>query len=93
MMYFWALLSTFLEILGDYLFKVGHTYLGSMSYLLGILPWFFMLANIDLSKAIVIFTALNVLGCLLVGKLFLNESMNPQQIIGSIVCLIGLILV
>jgi hypothetical protein len=67
MIYFYAILSTALEIFGDYLFKTKHPGWGLTSYLLGIAPWFFMLKENDLSRSIVIFTALNVVGCILVG--------------------------
>jgi multidrug transporter EmrE-like cation transporter len=91
-LYIYAFISTVLEIFGDYLFKKGHPLLGSLSYLLGILPWFLILKDTDLSRAIVLFTALNVIGCVLIGRLALHETITPQHYLGLGFCLLGIIL-
>jgi len=88
-----ALVSTLLEILGDYLFKLSYPVIGLVSYLLGIAPWFFILKEAELSRAIVIFTSLNVVGCVLVGRFLLGEVISVQQYIGILFCLIGIFFV
>lgn len=93
MIYFYALISTFLEIYGDYLFKINRPLLGVLSYLIGITPWFLVLRDADLSKAIVIFTALNVIGCVFIGRFMLNETISTQQYFGIGFCLLGVILI
>lgn len=93
MVYFYALVSTLLEIYGDYLFKVNRPYVGVLSYLAGIVPWFLILKDTDLSKSIVIFTSLNVVGCILIGRLLLGESISTQQYFGIGFCLLGVILI
>ena len=92
MIYFYALISTVLEIYGDYLFKVNRPFLGIASYLLGIVPWFLILKDSDLSYAIVIFTSINVIGCVLIGRMILNETITTQQYFGIGFCLLGVLL-
>lgn len=92
MVYFYALISTLLEIYGDYLFKVNRPWLGILSYFVGVAPWFLILKNYDLSKSIVIFTSLNVVGCVLIGRMLLNETISTQQYFGIGFCLIGVLL-
>jgi multidrug transporter EmrE-like cation transporter len=93
MIYFYALISTLLEIYGDYLFKMNRPWSGVLSYLLGVAPWFLILKNSDLSKSIVIFTALNVIGCVLIGRMILNEEISTQQYFGIGFCMLGLVLI
>jgi len=93
MIYLYALISTILEIYGDYLFKINRPWLGGFSYLLGVTPWFLILKDADLSKAIVIFTSLNVIGCVLIGRLLLEESISTQQYFGIAFCLLGVLLI
>ncbi len=92
MLYFYALISTLLEIYGDYLFKMNRPFLGVMAYLSGIAPWFAILKTTDLSKSIVIFTALNVVGCVLIGRMMLDESITTQQYFGIGFCIVGVLL-
>jgi multidrug transporter EmrE-like cation transporter len=92
MIYFYALISTLLEIYGDYLFKVNRPALGIASYLIGIAPWFIILKDSDLSSAIVIFTSLNVVGCVLIGRMVLHETISTQQYCGIGFCLLGVLL-
>lgn len=92
MIYIYALVSTLLEIYGDYLFKVNRPWLGIFSYLVGIAPWFLILKDTDLSKSIVIFTSLNVVGCVLIGRMILNETISIQQYFGIGFCLFGVLL-
>ena len=92
MIYFYAFASTLLEILGDYLFKTNHAKLGIFAYLLGIAPWFFILQDTDLSIAIVIFTSINVIGCVLIGRFLLQETISMQQYLGIAFCLLGVCL-
>ena len=89
MIYFYALLSTALEIYGDYLFKIDRPTWGIIAYLLGVAPWFLILKNADLSSAIVIFTSLNVIGCVLIGRLILHETISLQQYFGIGFCVLG----
>lgn len=90
MIYFYGILSTLLEIYGDYLFKIDRPWWGMSSYFLGVLPWFLILKDHDLSKSIVIFTALNVIGCVLIGRMILDETISTQQYFGIGFCLIGM---
>lgn len=93
MIYFYALISTLLEIYGDYLFKTNRPWAGVFAYLAGITPWFLILKDTDLSKAIVIFTSLNVIGCVLIGRILLEESISTQQYFGIAFCLLGVLLI
>ncbi len=92
MIYLYALVSTVLEIYGDYLFKVDRVVWGIIAYLLGVAPWFLILKNADLSSAIVIFTSINVIGCVLIGRVILHETISIQQYFGIGFCLLGVIL-
>lgn len=93
MIYFYALISTLLEIYGDYLFKTNRPWVGVFAYLAGITPWFLILKDTDLSRAIVIFTSLNVIGCVFIGRILLEESISTQQYFGIAFCLLGVLLV
>jgi multidrug transporter EmrE-like cation transporter len=92
MIYIYAFISTVLEIYGDYLFKVDRAAWGIASYLLGIAPWFLILKNADLSSAIVIFTSINVIGCVLIGRLILHETISTQQYFGIGFCVLGVLM-
>jgi multidrug transporter EmrE-like cation transporter len=93
MIYFWLIFSVILEILGDYFFKINREFLGIVFYLLGVAPWFLVLKNCNLSTSIVVFTALNVLGCIFVGQFFLHEELTVAQFVGIVFCLLGILLI
>ena len=66
----YATLTLIFELIGDYLFKTKNYALCVAVYLLTTVPLFFALREEDLSKAIVVFTALSVVECVFIGYFF-----------------------
>jgi multidrug transporter EmrE-like cation transporter len=88
--WFWILSATALEVLGDFWLKrwagTGATrdaVLGFAIYALGSVGWVFLLKQETLQRAIVLFTAVNVVGVLLVGHFAFDERLRTKEAIAA----------
>ena len=93
-------LAVLLEVAGDILFKkwsIGNKnillVLGLIIYFIGTIFWAFSLKYEFLSKAISIFTILNLVIVVLVGVLLFNEKLSVTNEIGIILGVISIILI
>lgn len=94
------LFATALEVSADILFKkwaLGGRglifFLGLGMYSIGTVFWGFSLKYEFLSKAISVFTVLNMLIIVLVGAIFFNENLTLANKLGILIGLASLILV
>lgn len=99
---FWGcmLLGVGLEIVGDIFFKkwaVGNKtillWIGFTIYLVGTLFWAYSLKYEMLSKAISIFTILNLVILSLVGMIFFKENISVVGKIGILLGIISILLI
>lgn len=99
---FWTftILGVSLEILGDVFFKKWTIlnkpiliWIGFVIYAIGALFWAFSLKYEMLSKAISIFTVLNLVIVALIGVVFFKESISLVGKIGIILGIISIILI
>ena len=101
MHYFLVLLvlAVLFETLADSLFKSWSLndrslllWIGMGIYIIGTFIWAYSLKFGFLSKAISIFTVLNLVGVLLVGILYFNEKLNTANKIGIILGVLSVVL-
>jgi multidrug transporter EmrE-like cation transporter len=92
-------IATFLEVFADILFKkwsVGgrefFLFFGVVLYMIGTIFWAYSLRFELLSKAISIFTVLNLILVILVGVVFFNENLSILNKIGILFGVISVIL-
>jgi multidrug transporter EmrE-like cation transporter len=76
--------GTLLEVLGDMLFRKLHYVPGAIAYILGSAFWAWSLRYAPLSKAVVLFSVLNVTLACMAGVVFYNESLTFPQVLGII---------
>ena len=93
-------LSVVLEVVSDILFKKWATdsknsllYVGLLIYLIGTIFWAFSLKYGYLSKAISIFTILNLIIIVLVGILYFKENLSLINRIGIGLGILSVILI
>lgn len=91
MIYLLATLTLIFELIGDFLFKTKNYSVGVVVYMLTMIPWFFALEREDLSKASIIFTALSVVGCVLIGYFVLGENLTLRHWVGMTLCILGVL--
>lgn len=101
-MVYWGLMiiGSLLEILGDVLFKkwtnggdFKNMIFGFASYIIGSLMWMASLKYADLSRAIVVFSCLNVILAAVCGVILLGEASSKTLWIGALLCVLGIVLV
>ena len=92
-------IATFLEVLADILFKKWSIngrelflFLGVGLYIIGTIAWAYSLKFELLSKAISIFTVLNLILVVLAGVIFFNESLSITNKFGILFGIISIIL-
>ncbi len=98
--YILIFLAVFFEIIADVLFKywsinAKNTFfvLGIILYSIGTVIWAYSLKYEDLSKAIIIFTIINLITITLVGMLIFKEQLSLVNKIGILVGIISVILI
>lgn len=94
-----VLLSVGLEILSDTLFKKWANEqkliffgIGMIVYFIGTAFWAFSLQHEDLSKAIVVFTLINLVAGVLVGVFYFRESLYHFQKAGIGLAIVSVLL-
>lgn len=99
---YWGLMivGALLEILGDVLFKkwtnggdLKYMIFGFASYIVGSVMWMASLKYADLSRAIVVFSCLNVILAAICGVTMLGEESSKTLWIGVLLCVLGIVLV
>jgi multidrug transporter EmrE-like cation transporter len=97
---FFIILATLFEVGADILFKQWAInnksvliIIGMALYTVGTVIWAFSLKYNYLSKAITIFTALNLILVVLVGVLFFKEDLTLLQKIGVLLAVISVVLI
>lgn len=95
-----VILAVILEIIGDVLFKKWSIdnrniflYVGLLIYFVGTIFWAFSLKYEYLSKAISIFTVLNLIVIVLVGVLYFKEDLSLMNKIGIGLGILSVILI
>ncbi len=95
-----VLLAVALEIIGDVLFKKWSIdnkyillYLGLIIYFIGTIFWAISLKYEYLSKAISVFTVLNLIIIVLVGVLYFKEDLSLINKIGIALGILSVILI
>lgn len=92
MFYFFLVLGTLFEVLGDVLFRKQTYILGGILYLVGSIGWALTLRYETLSKAIVLNGSANVLLCVFCGVFWLGETLTFTQYIGIVLGLVSMYL-
>ena len=94
------ILAVVLEVIGDILFKkyaINNKYLflilGLIVYFVGTIFWAISLRYAFLSKAILVFTVLNLIAVVLVGIVMFKESLSLTNKIGLMLGVISIILI
>ncbi len=94
------ILAVAFEVISDVLFKKWSMenkswllFVGLSIYAFGTLLWAFSLKGELLSKAIVIFTILNLVGVVLIGIFFFKEHLTIVQKIGILLGIVAVVLV
>lgn len=94
------LLAVTLEVGGDIFFKKWSLenkntmlMIGLFVYFIGSLFWAFSLKYDYLSRAITVFTVLNLIAVILVGVLYFNETLTLQNKIGILMGVLSIILI
>lgn len=87
------LLGAVLEVAGDFLLKKQQIAWGLVIYFLGSCFWALTLRETELSRAIVLFTVINLLLVVGIGVGHFNETLSPKQMLGVGCALISLILI
>lgn len=92
-------LGVSLEVIGDILFKkwssgLGYSLLilGLITYALGTVFWAVSLKYELLSKAISVFTILNLIAVILVGVIFFKEDLSFMNKVGIVLGVISVVL-
>jgi len=99
MRWFWIIFATSLEVLGDFFLKRWATsgatreaVLGFGIYIVGTLGWGFLLRHETLQRAIVLFTAVNVLAVLLMGHFAFDERMKAREALAAALVMVAVVL-
>lgn len=94
------ILAVALEVVGDILFKkwsIGNKnillYFGLLIYFVGTIFWAISLKYNYLSKAISVFTVLNLIIVVLVGVMYFKEDLSLTNKIGIILGILSVILI
>ncbi len=87
------LLGAALEVAGDVFLKKQQWALGLAIYFLGSCFWALSLKETELSRAIVLFTVVNLLMVVGIGVGYFDETLSVKQIIGVVFALRSLILI
>ena len=99
---FWIfiIIGTFLESVGDICFRYAtvankelYRWLGYIVYILGSAAWDVSLKYHELTKGLIIFISINVLMVAIASRYMFAEYLTTTQIIGMILCLIGVFLI
>lgn len=87
------LIGAALEVAGDFFLKKQQLGLGLGIYFLGSCFWAMSLKETELSRAIVLFTVVNLLLVVGIGVGHFNETLSLKQIVGVGFALASLILI
>ena len=99
MKWFWIIFATGLEIVGDYFLKKWSLtdsrkdfLLGMTIYTVGTLGWAFVLKVETLSRAILLFSTINIVIVILVGHFAFGESLGFRGICGMVFAIVAIAL-
>lgn len=89
-MVYWVFLlaGVAFELLGDLYFKQTNIGWGLVLYLIGTGFWALALKQNEFSKAVVVFTLINLIAACVIGRLVLEEPLTPTKYAGlALACL------
>lgn len=92
-LWIFIVLGAILEVVGDFFLKKQQWALGLGLYFIGSGFWALSLKETELSRAIVLFTVVNLLLAVAIGIFYFDEILTVQQMLGVLMAVGALVLI